>query len=522
MARYYHPACLLESFSRARAWTIRLTSTADIQDYELLSTEDQALISTLLAEHASDQADDPPDEPLPVQSVPPPARSAAPSKRTAAPAPKPPDYRQKCSKPLKLDSLRVVYTNADQLISKRREELESQAQIIKPHIICVTEVKPKSAKERTILDYQLQGYTAHPVNIQSSDGGRGIIVYTIAALDNHVSLVEVVAANAESCWLAVSLRGSDRLLLGCVYRQQVNNHAELRALLARMTTKKDFSHVAVMGDFNYPGIKWDTCSAPGGDENPAALFIEATRDCFLTQHVLKPTRARGQDQPSLLDLILTNEPGMVSHVEHLAPLDGNDHDVLVFDLQCYVEFPKPKPKFCYDKGDYISANNFLSSCSWGGADVEAAWTKLADNLTSARDQFIPTRTMTGKPSWGNKGSYLVDEETRKLIRKKSSTHNLFMEHRNKPQAEREAYHKAYTRARNHVRTVLRKKRRAYEKDIASQAKTAPKKFFAYCQSKTKTRAGIAPLLRDPDDKASLVSSDAEMSEFCKHSIAVFS
>ena len=120
--------------------------------------------------------------------------------------------------------------------------------------------------------------------------------------------------------------------------------------------------------------------------------------------------------------------------------------------------------------------------------------------------------MTGKPSWGNKGSYLVDEETRKLIRKKSSTHNLFMEHRNKPQAEREAYHKAYTRARNHVRTVLRKKRRAYEKDIASQAKTAPKKFFAYCQSKTKTRAGIAPLLRDPDDKASLVSSDAEKSE----------
>ena len=55
---------------------------------------------------------------------------------------------------------------------------------------------------------------------------------------------------------------------------------------------------------------------------------------------------------------------------------------------------------------------------------------------------------------------------------------MFNEHRGK--ADAETYRRAYTRARNHVRIVLRKKRRTFERDIAAQAKENPKKFFAYC------------------------------------------
>ena len=203
-----------------------------------------------------------------------------------------------------------MYTNADQLSAKRLAELEAKAQTYKPHIICVTEVKPKnSAKLRTLLDFQLTGYTAHPINIDSSSG-RGIIVYTVSALDNHVSEVEQVARSHEACWLALPLKGSDRLLLGCIYRNQSipNNHADLRDQLSKLTLSKDFSHVAVLGDFNYPGINWANGSSSGSSESPESLFLEATRDCFLTQHVSKPTRARGKDTPSLLDLVLTNLP----------------------------------------------------------------------------------------------------------------------------------------------------------------------------------------------------------------------
>jgi len=41
-----------------------------------------------------------------------------------------------------------------------------------------------------------------------------------------------------------------------------------------------------MGDFNYGEIDWETmdASAEGGE------FLEMVQDCFLTQHVMKPTK----------------------------------------------------------------------------------------------------------------------------------------------------------------------------------------------------------------------------------------
>ena len=274
-----------------------------------------------------------------------------------------------------------------------------------------------------------------------------------------------------------------------------------------------FSHIAVVGDFNYPKIKWDTVSA-SSSTSPEANFIECIRDLFLTQHVTQPTRSRGSDIPSVLDLVLTNEPGMVSDLTINPPLDGSDHSVLLFDLRCYVKYAQPTNKFSYDKGNYDAIRDYLQHCTWdpGGdtTDVNTLWEKFAGNITAARDKHIPTYTPSSKPSWRKPGAYTPDTATRQLIRDKARKHNLFMEHRNRPDAE--VYKKEYTRSRNHVRTVLRKKKRNYERDIAAHAKDSPKKFFAYCSNKTRTRSGIAPLLQDPSDKSSTVFSDADKSE----------
>ena len=46
--------------------------------------------------------------------------------------------------------------------------------------------------------------------------------------------------------------------------------------------------VLIMEDFNFPGIDWVTVEADvtGG----TFLGLSLTQDCFLTHHVLKPTR----------------------------------------------------------------------------------------------------------------------------------------------------------------------------------------------------------------------------------------
>ena len=49
-----------------------------------------------------------------------------------------------------------------------------------------------------------------------------------------------------------------------------------------------------MGDFNHPDIRWNSLDS----SNESAKFLLLVQNCFLTQHVLEPTRG-----DNVLDLI---------------------------------------------------------------------------------------------------------------------------------------------------------------------------------------------------------------------------
>ena len=69
------------------------------------------------------------------------------------------------------------------------------------------------------------------------------------------------------------------------------------------------SHLLICGDFNYPEIHWE-CEYVE-ESTGIRPFIETLQDCHLHQHVMQPTRYRDGNEPSCLDLVLTNEEGMV-------------------------------------------------------------------------------------------------------------------------------------------------------------------------------------------------------------------
>ena len=59
-----------------------------------------------------------------------------------------------------------------------------------------------------------------------------------------------------------------------------------------------------LGDFNWPNIDWSTWTSTSktGFE---IKFVDTLRKNFLNQYVSKPTRARGDDHPHILDLVIT-------------------------------------------------------------------------------------------------------------------------------------------------------------------------------------------------------------------------
>ena len=69
-------------------------------------------------------------------------------------------------------------------------------------------------------------------------------------------------------------------------------------------------------------------------------------------------------------------------------------------------------------------------------------------------------------------------------------------------------HKKYNRARNQVRKRTRQLKRKHESKIAACAKSNPKAFYAHTWSILKTKAGVAPLIGNPDDPSTLTFKDS--------------
>ena len=209
-----------------------------------------------------------------------------------------------------------------------------------------------------------------------------------------------------------------------------------------------------MGDFNYKHINWETWSTSKSNDSVEEKFLEALKDSFLFQHVTQPTRHRGSDEPSILDLVLTNEEMQISNIEYESPLGKSDHSSLIFDFHCYTETKKLTESYNYNKADFDAMRSELETTNWANAMIEKAknetvenyWMLFKEKLYSLRDKFVPKIRDSGKPHWSSKGNVPLDDITRNAIREKLKCHRQWL--RSRSGAEKENNRVRFAKARN--------------------------------------------------------------------------
>jgi len=57
----------------------------------------------------------------------------------------------------------------------------------------------------------------------------------------------------------------------------------------------------------------------------AQSFIDTAQDQFIYQHVMEPTRFRGDATPHILVLVFTNNENMIENLNYLPGLGSSDH-----------------------------------------------------------------------------------------------------------------------------------------------------------------------------------------------------
>ena len=91
----------------------------------------------------------------------------------------------------------------------------------------------------------------------------------------------------------------------------------------------------------------------------------APRDLFLHQHVLEPTRFRQGERAHTLDLIFTNEVGMVKNMQYCPGLGNSDPVIIRFDLACYtVRHESKDPRLDFNRADFAKLNDLINRTDW--------------------------------------------------------------------------------------------------------------------------------------------------------------
>ena len=127
----------------------------------------------------------------------------------------------------------------------------------------------------------------------------------------------------ESLWVRIKERtGKGDIIMPVCYRPPDQEEQATQALYRQIGAASRSQALVLMGDFNHPGICWRDNTAR---HNQPRRFLECIDDNFLLQVTEQPTR-RG----ALLDLILTNNKGLVEDVKIKGSFGCSDHGMVDF------------------------------------------------------------------------------------------------------------------------------------------------------------------------------------------------
>ena len=382
------------------------------------------------------------------------------------------------------------YTNADCLRNKI-DELKKRihTSIAKPHIIAITEVKPKHS--RFILEeaeLQLEGYMLIAPDL-GANSGRGVALYVDITLG--ASELTMTSNFCESCSIQLSLQNGRPLEICVLYRSPNSSPENNQALLELLQSiqNRNPPHLVVVGDFNLPEIDWKHNGSTPSETSFSAHFVQQTQEGLWHQHVLQPTRARGGNTPSLLDLLFTNNEDLIADLQIESPLGNSDHSVLHCLIKCsYHDDSTPSPFLNWNKANFSRMKELLN-IDWNPlldtrGKINDIWNNFHTHIIKSVAESVPLVTPRGK-----RAQIPIDASTRAQIRRKHRLWRRYMETRDP------AKYREYTRSRNKLRNSLRTMKKQHEKTIANAVKENPKKFWKYVSEKSKKKSHI-PDLKD--------------------------
>ena len=289
-----------------------------------------------------------------------------------------------------------------------------------------------------------------------------------------------------------------------VYRAPNSGLEEDKALISLIGAACGNSQTPIIvGDFNLPGIDWHF--EDEGDSRVAYEFMQCFQQAALHQHVRQPTRIRFSQRPAILDLVLTRLGSDISELQQEVPLGKSDHNVLLFQTCIVLQKPPRKLFRNYGRIDIAALTQDAQTIEWLPhhlvSSLDERCDLLRNHLTELLDKHAPLQPKGNahNPPWWRPSVKRAISVRARLWRSFTLTggHEKWL---------------AYKRARNYANKITKEAKMAYELKIAEQARSNPKRYYSYVQSKAARRQTVGVL---QDAEGGLAVSDSDKCETLK-------
>ena len=376
-------------------------------------------------------------------------------------------------------------------------ELQLLVNEINPHVIMLTETWLNPGINNAAVS--IGGYEIVPdlrCDRQETTGGvgGGLLVYVKEGLVVVPRMTKSDFNQHCSFTLKTKNESLDFILVYRPPSSGAENLNKLCELLVGATERTVF-----IGDFNLPGIDWESSRA----DSRGRPVLDAATEAGLEQLVEWPTHTKG----NRLDLILTNMADRVVKIKDEGRLGNSDHIMLGMKIDVgFVEMGQVKERLNWRKANFDKIRKDMEDLDWYGLferlNVEEMWEIFKNEVTKTVEKNVPMCQIlrSNRQRW-------MSKQIVGLLRRKKKCWKIHK--RDRTQHSREEYEKAA----KEVKYAIRRSKAKSEKELAFSKDDNGRKFRNYVKAKTKSRPGVGPLLNgagepvtNPKDMANILNN----------------
>ncbi|CAH8531160.1 unnamed protein product [Dicrocoelium dendriticum] len=321
--------------------------------------------------------------------------------------------------------------------------------------------------------------------------GGGVLLLIKCQYKHWEAPFTMSSANVQvvSCYL----RAWGRLeIIVCVYRSPSSTREEDRDLgtLLRQAAMAA-PNFLIVGDLNLPHADWQHA------ENRVGTLEKELVDWMhvnaFEQYVNVPTRSRTGSTPSTLDIVIARHGHLIDLCVE-PPIGKSDHCVLTFSLDTPRLAENRRMGRDLNRIDFTKLRDRALQITWvpeqDKATLEQRWLLLKSGLVQLLNEFAPLRPRRhfGKPRWWRRK---ID----RAIKRRNAEWRKYQETRGFRRWLQ------YKRCRNMAIKLQRQAKYSYELRLAKFAKTNPKCYYSYVQSKASLREVVGCLTMEDGTQA---------------------